>query len=140
SVDPGLLLYMVTRLGIAAEELDRALNEQSGMLGVSGISADVREVLAAAGAGNARAQLARAMFVHRLVECVGGLVAVLNGLGALVFTGGIGEHSAEIRELSCQAFAYLGLQLNHAANDLGAPDSDISAASAPVRVLVIAAR
>ncbi len=101
TLDPGLLLDLLTRRGVAAAEADRALNEQSGLLGVSGVSSDLREVLQAAQAGQGRAQLAIDMFVHRLVETIGGMVATLGGLDALVFTGGIGEHSALIRARAC---------------------------------------
>jgi acetate kinase len=140
SVDPGLLLYLLTRRELQVADLDRALNEQSGMLGVSGISADVREVLAAATAGHPRAQLARDLFVHRLVECVGGLVALLNGLDGLVFTGGIGEHSAEIRARVCAALGYLGVQVSAVANQSNPVDADIAQHDSAVRVLVITAR
>jgi acetate kinase len=98
SVDPGLLVYLLAHQGVSVSELDRALNERSGVDGVSGVSADMREVLAAADQGNARAQLARDMFVHRVVSTIGAMAATLDGVDALVFTGGIGEHSAAIRD------------------------------------------
>lgn len=140
SVDPGLLLYLLTRDGNDPEDLERALNEHSGLLGVSGISADMREVLAAASAGNARARLARDMFVHRLTQTVGGMVAALRGLDALVFTGGIGEHSAEIRAATCVSFDYLGLRLDDRRNSSEPFDVDVAAEGSQVRVLVLAAR
>ncbi|MBO0880492.1 MAG: acetate/propionate family kinase, partial [Mycobacterium sp.] len=93
SVDPGMLLHLLTREGVQPTDLDRVLNAESGLLGVSGISADMRDVLAAASAGNVRARLARDLFVHRLVQTIGGMIAALQGLDALVFTAGIGEHS-----------------------------------------------
>ena len=111
SIDPGLLLFLLSRRGMDPAALDRGLNEQSGLLGVSGISADMRQVLAAAEAGQERAVLARDLFVHRLIACVGAMVAVLRGVDALVFTGGIGEHSASIRAAACEAFGYVGLRL-----------------------------
>jgi acetate kinase len=152
SIDPGLLLYLMTQQGVPAEEIQRALNDASGLLGVSGVSADLREVQRAAEAGNARAELAITMFVHRLVLCVGGMIAALNGLDALVFTGGIGEHSARVRGSVCNALAYLGVRLLEPstslpgvrlaprASDSPAIDTDISEPTSPVRVLVIAAR
>jgi acetate kinase len=108
SVDPGLLLYLLSRQSVGVDELDTALNERSGLAGVSGVSADMREVLAAADAGNARAQLAVGIFVHRVVRTVGAMSAVLSGLDVLVFTGGIGENSARIRDEVCRALGYLG--------------------------------
>jgi acetate kinase len=140
SVDPGMLVYLLTRGGVAPAELDRALNEQSGLLGVSGVSADLREVLHAVGDGHLRATLARDMFVHRLVETIGGMLASLGGLDALVFTGGIGEHSADIRSLACASFEFLGLRLDGARNSADPVDTDIAASDSQVRVLVLTAR
>jgi acetate kinase len=136
SVDPGLLLYALRSLDVAT--VDKALNEQSGLLGVSGVSTDMREVLAAASAGNGRAALARDIFVYRVVRCVGGMAAALGGLDVLVFTGGIGENSAEIRQRVSASLGHLGLTVDadSEAND----DRDIAAASSAVRVLVVGAR
>jgi acetate kinase len=140
SVDPGLLLYLLQEEGLSADELDRGLNEQSGLAGVSGVSADLRAVLAAADAGHERSQLALDLFVHRLVATIGGLTATLGGLDALVFTGGIGEHSARIRARVAAAFRYLGLRVDEAINATTAGDADLSAADSRVRVLVVTAR
>jgi acetate kinase len=107
AVDPGMLVHLLTQRGVSAAELDRRLNEESGLLGVSGVSADLRLVVSAAAAGEARARLALDIFIHRLVECIGGMAATLGGLDALVFTGGIGEHSFEVRERVTAALAFL---------------------------------
>jgi acetate kinase len=140
SVDPGLLLYLMTKQGLRADELDEGLNERSGLLGVSGVSADMRQVLAAAEAGHERARLARDMFVQRIVSCIGAMVASLGGLDALVFTAGIGEHSAPVREAVCDAFGYLGLRIDRVANQASLPDRDIALSDSAVRVLLVAAR
>ncbi len=141
SVDPGLLLFLLSRRGLDPAALDRGLNEQSGLLGVSGVSADMRQVLAAAEAGQERARLARDMFVDRVTACLGAMVAILHGLDVLVFTAGIGEHSAPIRAAICDAFGYLGLRLDAELNGGSARDDrDISLDASAVRVLVIAAR
>ncbi len=140
SVDPGLLLYLLTRQGVSAATLDETLNEKSGLLGVSGITADMREVLAAAAAGQARAQLATDMFTHRLVATVGAMIGSLRGLDALVFTGGIGEHSVVIRGTTCAAFDYLGLELDPTRNEANPVDADMATASSKVRVMVVTAR
>jgi acetate kinase len=140
SVDPGLLLYLLMRHGLDAESLDRALNEESGLLGVSGVCADLRQVLAAAEAGHERARLARDIFIHRLVNCIGAMVATLGGVDALVFTGGIGEHSFAIRAAACEPFAFAGLRLTSTENQSNPLDADISERGSAVRVLVIAAR
>jgi acetate kinase len=139
SVDPGMLVYLLTRGGVAPAELDRALNEQSGLLGVSGVSADLRDVLRAVREGHQRAILARDMFVQRLVETIGSMLASLDGLDALVFTGGIGEHSTDIRAAVCASFAFLGLRLD-ASRNADPVDMDIATPDAQVRVLVLTAR
>ena len=136
SVDPGLLLYLLQHHGLSAAELDRGLNEQAGLAGVSGVSADLRAVLAAAEAGQARSELAIQMFVHRVITTVGGLVASLGGVDALVFTGGIGEHAAPIRARICAGLAFLGLEIDAGRNQQHAPV--ISPDDAPVTVRVIA--
>jgi acetate kinase len=140
SVDPGLLLDLLTRQGVEPADADRALNQQSGLLGVSGVSSDLRDVLKAAEAGNSRAGLAVDMFVHRLVETVGGMVATLNGLDAVVFTGGIGEHSGLIRTRACASFGYLGLSIDATRNDADPVDLDVATDASAVRVLIITAR
>jgi acetate kinase len=140
SVDPGLMLYLLTRRGLSPTEVEHGLNEQSGLAGVSGLSADMQEVLAAAGTGHERANLAVAMFVRRVVAAVGALSAVLGGLDALVFTGGIGEHSAEIRARVAASLAHLGLSIDDRANQARAADMDVAAADSRVRMLVLEAR
>jgi acetate kinase len=135
SVDPGLLLHVLRSLDVST--VDKALNEESGLLGISGVSTDMREVLAAAASENQRAALARDMFVYRVVTCVGSMAAALGGMDALVFTGGIGERSAEIRQRVCSALEFLGVVV-HLSD--AAEDRDIAAPQSRVRVLVIAAR
>ena len=138
SVDPGLMLYLLGRM--SADELDRGLNEQAGLAGVSGVSADLRAVQAAADTGDRRSRLAIEMFVHRVVATVGGLVAVLNGLDALVFTGGIGENSAAIRAEVASHLSFLGLRLDASANADTTSDAVVSAPDSRIQVLVITAR
>ena len=140
SIDPGLLLYLLTRRGMPAQVLDTALNQRSGILGVSGISADFRIVLTQAEDGNVDAALAYQMFIHSLVRTVGAMVAVLGGLDALIFTGGIGEHSAPVRAAVAAALAYLTVLLDVEANEQRSDDADIAAHDAAVRVLVVTAR
>ncbi|HEY3063587.1 MAG TPA: acetate/propionate family kinase [Chloroflexota bacterium] len=140
SVDPGLLLYLLDRNRLSPADLDHGLNEQAGLLGVSGVSADMRDVLAAEAAGNERAHLAVAMFVNRLVSTVGAMTATLGGLDTLVFTGGIGEHSAPIRARVVAALDHLGARLDHDGNDSAAIDLDVAGSDSGVRILVIGAR
>ncbi len=140
SIDPGLLLYLLREKGISADELDRVLNRESGLKGISGLSGDLREIEAAKAQGHARAQLAFDMDVHRLRSGIGAMLASLGGLDALIFTGGIGQHSALMRAAACQAFAFLGLELDAGKNEDSPVDKDIAARDSPVRVLVIEAQ
>jgi acetate kinase len=140
SVDPGLLLYALRDKGVTADELDAALNRGSGLLGVSGVSGDMREVQAAARGGHARARLALDVYAHAVRKTVGALAAVLGGVDALVFTAGVGEHSAEMRASACRGLEHLGLELDPAANAACRPDADVAAARSRGRVLVVATR
>jgi acetate kinase len=140
SVDPGILTHVQRRHGLGAGEIDDALNQASGLFGVSGISGDMREVLAAGRAGHERARLAIAIYVHRVRQAIGALAVTLGGIDALVFTAGVGENAAEIRMASCQGLECLGIELDVAANAHGRPDADVAGRASRARVLVIAAR
>lgn len=107
SIDPGILIHLMRTHGYTADQLDQVLNHESGLLGVSGVSEDMREVLAAMERGNPRARLAFEIYVHRLVREIGSMLAVLGGLDALVFTGGIGENCAPLRERIATQLAFL---------------------------------
>jgi acetate kinase len=138
-VDPGVLLYLLRERGYTAASLDQVLNRQSGLLGISGVSNDLRQIQAAIAAGNHRAELAYAMFIHRLRSHIGAMAASLGGLDALVFTAGIGENSAAVRSDACATLGFLGIHLDAEKNQHPSrPRADIATASAPVRVLVIA--
>jgi acetate kinase len=139
SIDPGILLYLLRQHGLDAEQLDHALNYASGLLGVSGVSADMRQVLAAM-PQQADARLAVEVYVHRIRHTVGAMAATLGGVDALVFTAGVGEHAAVIRERVCENLGYLGLILDRTANDGCQPDADIAMPTSPGRILVIATR
>lgn len=140
TIDPGLLIYLLRHKRIDVERLDRALNHESGLLGMSGVSSDMRRVLTAATTGDARAGLAINVYVHRLRQTIGAMAATLGGIDALVFTAGVGEHSAEIRRRTCDGLGFLGLELDAAANDACTPDADIALLASPARILVIATR
>jgi acetate kinase len=134
SVDPGALLFLLAH-GIALDELGDALANRSGLFGVSGVSGDLRQVLAAADAGAPRARLAYQRFVWTLKRAVGAMAGVLGGADAIVFTGGIGENSDRVRADVSAAFAGLRLQ-----RDAGDGDRRISAPDSAVTALVIHAR
>jgi acetate kinase len=140
SVDPGLLLYLQQTCGLKVSDLAEGLYMQSGLLGVSGVSSDMQEVLAAADAGDARAGLAVRMVVNRARQAIGAMAATLGRADALIFTGGLGEHSAEIRAAICDTLSCLGLRLDPATNRRKGPDAVISSADSPGAILVIASR
>ncbi len=139
SLDPGILTYLL-RQGLATgQQLDEILNTQSGLLGVSGVSADMRQILAAVRGGHERATLAFDVYTHRLRSGIGAMVAVLGGVDALVFTGGVGENSPEVRAAACAGFEFLGLRLEPAQNAQSPPERDIARADSAVRVLIVPA-
>lgn len=140
SIDPSIVLHVQQRHGLSAEQVESALNRESGLLGVSGISGDMRQVSAAAQAGQERARLALAVYTHRVRQAIGGLAVTMGGIDALVFTAGVGEHAAEIRESTCAGLECLGLELDRNANAGCHPDADIAKESSRGRILVIATR
>lgn len=140
SIDPGIIIYLVRHRGYTAEQLDQVLNQESGLLGVSGVSSDMREVQEASAKGDAKAQLAFDIYAHRLTREIGAMLAVLGGMDAVVFTGGIGENSALLRETVCARLGFLGLELDSAKNRAPKLDQDIAAPDSKVRVLVIGAQ
>jgi acetate kinase len=139
TIDPGLLIYLLRYKGLDAEKLDRALNYESGLLGISGISSDLRKILPEL-PHNPDARLAVDVYVHRIVKTIGAMAATLGGIDALVFTAGVGEGSPEIRKRVCEKLKYLGLELDLAANETCKPDADISVPASKARILVIATR
>ncbi len=140
TVDPGILLYVLREKGMSVEQLDAALHKQSGLLGISGLSADFRELEAAAAGGHSRARLALDMYVYRVKTMIGALVAVLGGLDTLVFTGGIGENSHMLRDQVCAGLRCFGVMLDPGRNAGCRPDTDLATADSPTRVLAIHTR
>ena len=140
SVDPGLLLHLQLQCGISAAELADTLTRRAGWLGVSGVSADLRAVMAAADAGSTRAALAYDQFILSARRALGAMTGALGGVDAVVFTGGVGEHSARVRGDVAAALAFAGLQIDPPANESITTDGDFSTSDASIRVLMIAAR
>jgi acetate kinase len=140
SVDPGALVYLLRERGLTADELDRALEHDSGLTGLSGRSGDIRELVAAEADGDSASRLALAVYVHRIAGGVAAMTAALGGLDALVFTAGVGEGSAEIRRRVCERLGFLGVELDPDANAKATPDADVGASGSAVRVVVVAAR
>jgi acetate kinase len=140
TVDPGALLYLLRERGVDPDELDRALEHESGLAGLSGGSGDVRDLLAAEARSDAAAALALAVYVHRIAGAVASMAASLGGLDALVFTAGVGERSPVIRARVCGKLGFLGVELDEARNAAAEPDVDVATNGSPVRVVVLAAR
>lgn len=137
AIDPGILIHLLRQQGYSADQLDHLLNRESGLKGISGLSSDLRQVVAAAEAGQQRAQLAIAVYVHRLRSYLGAMLVQLGGVDAIVFTAGVGENSSLIRAQACASLGFLGLTLDEARNQAGVMDSDIATADSAVRVLII---
>ena len=140
ALDPGLLLHLLRRGLLDPAGLDDALTHRSGLLGVSGVAADMRAVLAARAAGDGRATLAVDLFVAHFRDGVAAMAGAMGGLDALVWAGGIGEHAAEVRAAAGRALAWLGVELDEAANAAVRPDADVAAAGSRVRALVVHTR
>lgn len=140
SVDPSVILKVQRSHGLTVDQVEKALNRESGLLGVSGVSADMRQVLAAAQAGQSQAQLALEIYAHRVRQAVGALTVTLGGVDALIFTAGIGEHASAVRASICIGLECLGLDLDAAANASRRPDSDIASHDSRGRILIIATR
>ncbi|HWE62455.1 MAG TPA: acetate kinase, partial [Chloroflexota bacterium] len=139
SVDPGLLLYLLTQQRLDAERLEDALNHRSGLQGIAGVS-DMRDLLEARSKGDARAALAFDMYTLRLREGIGAMATHLGGLDALVFTDGVGENAAEVRQATVEPLGWLGVELDADANAAAKPDVDVATIGSRVRVLVIHTR
>lgn len=140
SLDPGILLSLQQKSGMTAESLQQALNYQSGLLGISGVSSDMRQVEAAALQGHERARLALEMYTDRVRATIGAMAVTLGGLDAVVFTAGVGENSTGIRAAVCQGLEFIGLQLDPDRNRSQRPDCDIATATSRSRILVIETR
>lgn len=140
SLDPGILLDVQQRRGLTAETLKHVLNHESGLLGVSGVASDVRQLESAAQAGHARASLALEMFADRVRSSIGALAVTLGSVDALVFTAGVGENSSGVRAAICEGLECLGLRLDHDRNSSVRPDADIASQDSVSRILVIESR
>lgn len=137
SIDPAILLYLMGKSNLDPNQLDEMLNQKSGLLGISQISSDLRTILTAIDQGNSQAKLAFDVYIQRLQTHIGAMLTSLRGLEALVFTAGVGENSALVREKTCEALQFLGLELDLTKNNSNPIDQEISTPQSSVRVLVI---
>jgi acetate kinase len=138
TIDPGALLDVEQRHGLTAAQLEHILNHDSGLLGVSGVSADMRQVLAAAESGNVQAKLAVRIYARRVRQAIGAFAVTMGSVDAVVFTAGVGEHAWQVREAICRGLDCLGLHLDLQKNRNCHADADISRAESQGKLLVIA--
>ncbi len=137
TLDPSTLTYVAEKENLSFADIDSICNKKSGVLGISGVSNDNRDVAAAAEQGNARAQLAIDMQRYQILKFVGSYVAAMNGVDTIVFTGGIGENDEELREYICENLSYLGVKLDKTANTVHGEEIKISTADSKVNVYII---
>lgn len=136
-IDPAILPFLMKKEKMTAEQIDNYLNKKSGVLGISGVSSDFRDIEEAANAGNERAALALDMFAYRVRKYVGSYVAAMGGVDVIVFTAGLGENSITMREKICKGFEYLGTSIDTAKNNIRGKAQEISADGAKVKIFVI---
>jgi acetate kinase len=137
SIDPAILTYFMRKYGYDSDKIDGILNKQSGLVGISGISADLRTVLTTMEEGDIKAKLAVDIYIHRIQEVISSMLPCLGALDALVFTAGVGENSAIIREKICQKFSFLDLKLDNEKNNQSCRDKNIAADDSQVKILVV---
>lgn len=136
-LDPAILLYLAKELHATPDDIDDIINKKSGLLGVSGVSSDMRDVQQASTEGNARAELALRIFCYRIRKYIGAYAAAMGGLDALVFTGGIGENCVPVRARVCEKLQFFGLELDDEKNTTLRGPADISKPSGSARILLV---
>ena len=136
-LDPSIILHVVGREGLSLAEANTLLNKHSGLLGISGLTSDMREIVSEKKAGNRQADLAFQVFSYRVKKYIGAYAAAMGGLDALVFTGGIGENSPDVRAESCRDLGFLGIEVDEARNNSGEKDKPISSDASRVKVYAL---
>lgn len=136
-IDPAIIFHMMKHLGMSVDEVNKILNKNSGVYGISGISSDFRDIEKAEEEGNPRAALALKSFYHQVVKYVGAYAAVMNGVDIIVFTAGLGENSDVAREEVCKNLGYLGVEIDKDKNSIRSKEAEISTGSSKVKVFVI---
>ncbi len=136
-IDPAILKYLADKEGLTLAELDTIMNKKSGVLGISGVSSDMRDIDSAIAEGNKRAKVAYDVFIHRIKHYVGAYLAELGGADAIVFTAGVGENSAATRADVCKGLEIFGIKLDEAANNVRGEEKVLSTADSKIKVLLI---
>jgi acetate kinase len=137
SIDPAIVPFIMEKEGIPLDRINDYLNKKCGVYGISGVSSDFRDIEEAANQGNHRAKLALEVFAYQAKKYIGSYAAAMNGLDAIVFTGGIGENSITMREMICKDMDYFGIKIDTSKNNIRGKQADISAPDSRTRVLVI---
>lgn len=139
-VDPSAITYIMQKEGLTPEQMDDILNKKSGVNGVSGVSSDDRDICAAQNAGNKRATLAHEMQAYEIAKFIGSYIAAMNGVDAIVFTGGIGENGHWLRSTICSYFGYMGIQIDEDVNvnTVKGAEAELTAEDSKVRVFILA--
>lgn len=136
-LDPAILPYIAKELNATPQDLDNIINKKSGLLGISGISSDMRDVEEAAAKGNKRAGLALSMFCYRIKKYIGAYIAAMGGLDAIIFTGGIGENGIPIRERICSGLEVFGIEIDHEKNNVRGKIADLAKDTSKVKIMLI---
>ena len=136
-LDPAIIDFVGKKEGLSLDEMNEVLNKKSGMLGISGVSSDGRDLEAAAESGNKRAQLALDVFDYRVIKYIGAYAAAMNGVDAIAFTAGIGENNIKMRKDVCSSLTYLGVKLDEEKNNVRGEERIISAYDSKVQVLLV---
>lgn len=136
-IDPAIVLYLMKKANVSAEDVDTIMNKKSGVLGISGISSDFRDIEAAANEGNERAQLALDMFYYKVAKYIGEYFVALGGADAIVFTAGLGENSKTSRKAICEYLKCLGVEIDDEKNSVRGKEEDIASENSKIRVFVI---
>ena len=137
-IDPGIIFHLADRAGMSLKEINEAVQKQSGLLGISGLSNDMRDIIKAEKKGNERARLAMEVFAHRLQKYIGAYTAVLGKVDAMIFTGGIGENSWPIRQMTIEGLSVLGMLLDEKVNEITrGQEREVSAPNSAVKIMVI---
>lgn len=137
TLDPSAITYIAEKENLSPKEMDRICNKESGVYGISGVSNDNRDVEAAANSGNERAKLAIEMQRYQILKCVGSYIAAMNGVDAIVFTGGIGENDAKLRKYVCENLQFVGVEIDEEKNNVRGKEIKISTDDSKVSVYII---
>ncbi len=137
AVDPSAITYIMQKHNISPEEMDKIMNKQSGVLGISGVHSDDRAVRAAADEGNKRAKLARDMQWYQIRKCIGSYIAAMDGVDVIAFTGGIGENCTDLRADVLNNLSYLGIKLDEKANNVRGEEIELTLPDCPVRAFCV---